>query len=204
MIKFWCSPKNRSLDRTYLTLIIGNGKDGVSYKFDLWNPDISCNDDDDLVSHDSLIGFLERKETESTNICRKFEELNDYEFIKTNDGHDLKFISSNACSENHYPKDLITIFRFTCDYNAPSKTEFMSMKTSAPCTRVFEIVSGEAWNMHYIEAFSLDLASKSYKNLKYVTISAAMIAWSLYLIMIYIRNKTKNEKLRYKTRRYNV
>ncbi|CAI2378987.1 unnamed protein product [Moneuplotes crassus] len=181
-----------------------NTNNGLSYKFDLCNPDISCEADPDLVSHNSLVGFLERKQTDTSNLCRKFEEFNDYSFTKVKNSHELTFTSKNACTENHFPKDLQTVFRFTCDYTAPSKNEFMSMKTTTPCTRIFEIVSGEACNMHFNGVFRLDYNSKSYKSLKYVTLAAAMIGSCLYLAFVLFRAKARNEKLKYKAMRHAV
>ncbi|CAI2379326.1 unnamed protein product [Moneuplotes crassus] len=180
------------------TVLDRNTKDDLSFKFDLCNPHINCGDND-LVVHESIIGFLEIKQSEDIGSCRKFEELNDYTFNKVKHGHELIFTSFNACPENYYPKDLKTVFRFTCDVDSPSRNKFMSIKTGEPCTRIFEVVSGEACNIHFNGSWSLNFSSKSFKNLVNITILAAMIGSSLFLVIIFVRNKSKNEKSRYRS-----
>ena len=171
---------------------------GISYKFDLWNPKISCDGEEDLVHSDGKIGFLEVLDQGNKRICRKFEELKDYKITKTKGGHDLTFTSRNACTDQHYPKDLTTIFRLTCDYNSPSRAPFMVMKTKTSWTKIFEVVSEDACDLFYAGRLNFNLGSHSYTSLKYLLIVVVVLVSTIYLTMFCLRRKYNNEKKKYR------
>ena len=116
----------------------------ITYKFDLCNPNLSCEEQSDLVHSEAAVGYLETSVNNGRTFCKKIEDFTNYQMVETKTGHDLKFTTKHACTENHYPKDQTTIFRLTCDWDADSRAPFTEVKNNSPCTRIFETVSIDA------------------------------------------------------------
>ena len=173
---------------------LGRSDQPVSYKFDLWNPGIHCEKEDDLVHSDAKIGFLQLLQQGGRTSCKKFEDYQDYSLVQTEGGHDLTFTTRNACTENHYPKDLTTIFRFTCDYQAPSRAPFLLKNSKASWTRIFEVTSMDSCDLEYAGKLSFNLASHNFDSAKYILTTVVLGVWGIYLLVFFIRRKYNSEK----------
>ena len=148
---------------------------------------LQCGDSEDQVKNDDRIGFTITTQKWGKKSCRELNGFSDYKLITTETGHDLTFVNENSCTENHYPRDLTTIFRLTCDWKAASRQPFTQVFSNEGCMRVFESTSVDACDLNYAGQINFNMGISPSEAIKKILVFGlcflVFIVLPLYLFL---------------------